>query len=197
MSAIPSDDIPEALFKHLQQYKGEQGKERFIRAVYDTLRRMAHRELQRYRVGATLNTTALVHETYLKLFDRQPLTLQNQAHFFALCAMAMRQILVDYARRSRSQKRGGDQVPLSLENVKEPMIHLESRDISVLDLDAALTRLAAVKPHLSQVVELRFFGGLSVEETARVMEIHPRTVKKKWHKARLLLHRLLYDEDAV
>jgi RNA polymerase sigma factor (TIGR02999 family) len=152
--------------------------------VYAELRDLARRRLGCAPGVATLSATEIVHETYLRLADRPGLALEDRRHFFAVAAIAMRQILVDRARRRRARKRGGGQRPLDLDQVQagaEDPVEL------VLSLDQALRRLAEVDERLARVVELRFFGGLSVEEAAEVLEVDPRTVKRDWRKARALL----------
>ncbi|MGE0352098.1 MAG: sigma-70 family RNA polymerase sigma factor [Gemmatimonadales bacterium] len=153
--------------------------------VYDELRRRAHLHLVRVGRGGTLDTTALVHEAYLKLVDSAHQSYNDRIHFYAVASRAMRQILVDQARRRLTAKRGGGAVPVSLEAGKvgapEPAEELVA-------LDEALGRLATVDERLARTVELRFFGGLSVEETAAVLNVAPRTVKRDWQKARAVLH---------
>lgn len=159
-------------------------------AVYDELRRIAHGHLSRHQ--ATLCTTALVHEAYIKLIDRDAPELKNRAYFFASAARAMRQILVDYARHRTAQKRGGKDSPISLEGVE---VAAETCADEILALDEALTRLAAFDARLAQVVECRFFGGLSVGETSAVMETSERTVKRDWRRARAWLYREMQGAD--
>ena len=154
-------------------------------AVYDTLRALARRHLNRSS-GATLNTTALVHEAWLKLVHGEA-SLVDRAHFFALAATAMRQILVDHARRRHAQKRGPRPVTASaLENVGK-----ESNVEELLAIDAILTRLAALDERLAQVVEWRFFGGLGEEEIAAALDVDVRTVRRDWRKARAFILREL------
>lgn len=161
--------------------------ERLLPLVYEELRTAAHRQLRRMRPGETLGTTALVHETWLRLANRQELALADRTHFHAVAATAMRQIIIDSARRHRAEKRGGGQVAVLLDQAQ---IASPDRAAEFLALDEALTRLAELSTRPAQVVELRFFGGLSVEETAEVLGISPRTVKREWQKARawLLVH---------
>mgnify|MGYP003579871561 CR=1 FL=1 len=141
---------------------------------------MAHRQLRAERPGHTLDTTGLVHETYLKLADHTQLDLRDRAHFFALAARAMRQVLVDYARRYRTARRGGDLRRVSL---SEETTATERGD-TLVALDEALERLAALNSRLSQVVECRYFGGLTQEETAEALGVTTRTVERDWAKAR-------------
>jgi RNA polymerase sigma factor (TIGR02999 family) len=158
--------------------------ERLFPLVYRELHAAAHRQLARFRPGDTLSTTALVHETYLKLTQASHQTYEDKIHFFALASRVMRQILVDYARRLTAAKRGGGAaVSLDLEQVPDP-----GRPEELVLLDQALYDLARLDPRLARTVELRFFGGLSVEETATVLGLAPRTVKRDWQKARALLY---------
>ena len=154
--------------------------------LYSELRQLARMRLARLRPGQTLNTTALVHETYLKLVDQTGVDWRDRAHFMAVSSQAMRHILVDRARYVGAKKRGGGalQVATDGEGISAP-----ERAAEVLALDEALGRLAALEPKLAQTVELRFFGGLSVDETAEVLGVSPRTVKRNWRKARALLYR--------
>jgi RNA polymerase sigma factor (TIGR02999 family) len=153
--------------------------------VYTALRRMAHRELRRERRGGTIGTTALVHEAYLKLVDQRRPHLGNRAHFFNLAAHVMRRVLVDEARKRHAAKRGGLMAPVSLDDVAEPKI---SPDGGLLALDEALARLEAFDPRLSRVVELRYFGGLTLEETAEALATSISTAWRDWNTARAWLH---------
>jgi len=152
--------------------------------VYGELRRMAHGQLRRRRPGQTLNTTALVNEAYLRLVDQTRAQWQDHNHFFAVASLAMRQILVDYARRRTAQKRGGKDDPVLLD---EGLVGVSARAEEILAIDQALGALAKLNEKLVKVVELRFFGGLTVEETAKVMDVSERTVKRDWRKARAFL----------
>ncbi|MDX1547275.1 MAG: sigma-70 family RNA polymerase sigma factor [Rhodothermales bacterium] len=162
--------------------------EDLYRLVYDELRQVARAQLRRRRPGDTLQTTALVHEAYLKLCDHARLGVQDRAHFFALSARAMRQILVDHFRRRRAEKRGGAHRPLTLQDGQIPA---EARGEVLLALDEALTRLAALDERLAQVVEYKFFGGMTQEEIGQVLGLTERTVRSDWRKARLWLTREL------
>ena len=153
--------------------------------VYDELRQIAHHRLAHRQVGHTLSTTALVHEAYLKLIDQTRARWQDRVHFFAVAARAMRFILIDHARRRQAQKRGSDPVKISLDQVE---LAADTQAADLLALDEALTRLHTLDERLAQVVEYRFFGGLTIEETAEVLTIAPRTVKRDWQKARLWLY---------
>lgn len=160
--------------------------------VYEQLREMAHRQLARERRGHTLGTTALVHEVYLKLVDQTKVTARGEAYFFGAASRAMRQILVDYARRRTRQKRGGHQRPITLE---ESLLHVDTFAADLVDLDEALTRLATLYPRQARVVECRFFGGLTVEETAAVLEVSTRTIKSDWALAKAWLYRNMHGEE--
>ena len=149
------------------------------------LQRLARHYLRGERPGHTLQPTALVNEAYLRLLDWRKLSWQNRTHFIGIAAKMMRRILVDHARRHRFQKRGGDAVKVSLEAGKLGSLE---RDPDLVALDEALTRLAELDLRKSQVVELRFFGGLSVEEAAEFLKISPRTVKREWSLAQAWLH---------
>ncbi len=153
--------------------------------VYGELRRMARQCLSRERPGHTLQTSALINEAYLRLVDQQDIRWQGRAHFYGIAARLMRQILVDYARRRGYAKRGGDvrRVPLD-----EAMVVSEERAAEVVALDDALKSLAEIDPRKSQVVELRFFGGLSIEEAAEVLGVSEGTVRRDWALAKAWLH---------
>jgi RNA polymerase sigma factor (TIGR02999 family) len=155
--------------------------------VYAELRRLAHYYLQGENPGHTLESTALVHEAYLRLADRMPLQVQNRAHFFAVASHLMRQILVDYARRRRRAKRGGG-CKLTLD---EAAFLPGGRNVDLVALNRALDELSRLDGQQVQIVELRFFGGLSIPETARMLGISPATVKRHWTSARIWLHREL------
>ncbi len=163
----------------------QQALEALVPLIYKELRNLAHNFLYRERPGHTLQTTALVHEAYLKLIDQNDARWQNRAHFFAIAAQAMRRILIDSARKHAAAKRGGPQAELSLDEVTD--IALEP-DINLLKLDEALNELAKIDPRQSRIVELRYFGGLTIEETAEVTSVSPATVKREWMMARAWLH---------
>jgi len=164
------------------------GDEEALRAlvplVYNELRRIAHHYLQKEWPGHTLQTTALVHEAYLRLDQQGAAHPENRAHFFAMAAELMRQILVDYARSRRAAKRGGGQ-ELTLDGAT---FSVRNRSVDLIALDDALSGLAKLDPQQSRIVELRFFGGLSIEETSQVLGISPATVKREWATARAWLH---------
>jgi RNA polymerase sigma factor (TIGR02999 family) len=163
--------------------------DRLFPLVYRELHRRAHQQLAHRRPGDTLSTTALVHEAYLKLTGGAQQIYQDRVHFFAVASRAMRQILVDYARRTSAAKRGGGH-PISLdpEAVADP-----GRAEELVALDEALVQLEALDPRLAKTVELRFFGGLSVEESAEVLGVSPRTVKRDWRKARAFLIQVIRE----
>ncbi|HXI90683.1 MAG TPA: sigma-70 family RNA polymerase sigma factor [Blastocatellia bacterium] len=166
---------------------GDRGAlDKLIPLVYGELRQIAAGVLRRERSDHTLQPTALVHEAYLRLIDQRNVNWQNTAHFFAIAAQAMRRIIVDHARRHNAVKRGGDNLKVELEEARSQPGPL---DVDVLKLDDALTALAAFDPQQSRIVELRFFGGLSIEETAEVIGISPATVKRDWSMAKAWLHR--------
>ena len=171
----------------LVRWKGGQNValETLLPLVYNELRRVAHHYLQGERPGHTLQSAALVHETYMRLVAQQPLQLQNRAHFFAVAAQLMRQILVDYARNRKAAKRRDD-CKITLDDVIELP---QKRDLDVLALDDALRELARMDSQQARIVELRFFAGLSIQETSDVLEISPATVKRDWATARVWLYR--------
>lgn len=156
--------------------------------VYAELRRIAHRYMKRENPGHTLQTTALIHEAYLRLVNQPDAHWQNRAHFFAVAAGVMRHILTDFARARQFAKRGGAAHTVSLD---EASVVSPERLAEVVALDDALKTLAAIDPRKSQIVELRYFGGLSVEETADVLRISPRTVMREWVSAKAWLYREL------
>ncbi len=156
--------------------------------VYAEVRALAHRALGRRRAGQTLNTTALVHEAYLRLSGKPDATWESRRHFLAVAAKAMRHLLVDRARRRKAQKRGGGLPPLSLDETEIPV---DDRADELLALNEALESLGEKDDRLVRTVELRFFAGLSVEETATVLDVSPRTVKRDWALSRAYLYRAL------
>jgi RNA polymerase sigma-70 factor (ECF subfamily) len=166
--------------------------DRLVPLVYDELRRVARRHLQREQPGHALQATALVHEVYLRLVDVDRLTLKNRTHFFAIAARLMRQILVDHARREQADKRGGGATMVSVDDVS-PAAH--PRSVDVLALDQALEALSALDARQSGVVELRFFGGLDIEETAEALGISPATVEREWALAKAWLYRRLSPRE--
>jgi len=177
----------------LDQYReGQAGAfERLMELVYDDLRRLAAWQLQAELPGHTLQPTALVHEAYLKLAGQNPVAWQNKAHFFALAAQVMRHILVDHARAKQRDKRGGGQAGAALDEALELSC---PSDPGLVELDEALSVLAGQDPRKSRIVELRYFGGLSIEETADVLGISPTTVRREWTLAKAWLRRELGKE---
>lgn len=163
-------------------------RERLFPLVYDELRLIAHRQLRSERPGHTLDTTALVHEAYLRLAGSTSQDFADRAHFFAMAATAMRRILVDYARRYRTEKRGAAPRRVSL---TDTMLVAEERADTLLAVDEALVELARIDPRLSRVVECRFFAGLTEEETADTLGVTSRTVRRDWTKAKGWLLRTL------
>ena len=160
--------------------------EKLVPLVYSELRRIAARQLRRERPNHTLQPTALVHEVYLKLVDQHRIEWQNRAQFFGIAAQLIRRILVDHVRNRRTAKRGGGTLTVALDDaVSEPA----RENIDLVKLDDALLSLAAKDEQQSRVVELRFFGGLSIEETAEVLRISPSTVKRDWATAKAWLYR--------
>ncbi|HEY7877656.1 MAG TPA: sigma-70 family RNA polymerase sigma factor [Gemmatimonadaceae bacterium] len=162
--------------------------DQLVPLIYNELRRIAHRRLRAEQTGHTLETTGLVHEAYLRLVGSEPLEFENRAHFLAVAAQAMRHVLIDSAVSRKAQKRGGGQRPLSLDAA--PII-AASRSEDLLALDEALRRLSAIDERQGRVVECRFFGGMSIEETAAALRTSPATVKRDWALARAWLNREL------
>ncbi len=162
--------------------------DRLMPLVYEELRRMARRYMDRQQAGHTLQTTALIHEAYLRLVDQQEVQWQNRAHFFGVAARAMRSILVDYARTRQAVKRGGE---VHLVSLDEAAVVSTERTADLVALDDALESLAAFDRRKCQVVEIRYFGGLTVEETAEVLKVSPETVARDWRLARTWLLREL------
>ena len=159
-----------------------------VELVYNDLRRLAQHYMQQERVGHTLQPTALVHETFLKLVDQQHVDWRSRSHFFAIGAQAMRRILVNHAKQKGRIKRGGGRLQLSLD---EALTISSESDEDVLALDDAIERLSAIDPQQARIVELRFFGGMSVEETAAAMGLSKRTVEREWTGVRAWLRREL------
>jgi RNA polymerase sigma factor (TIGR02999 family) len=164
----------------------EAARDELMTLVYEELHRLAHQYLKRERPGHTLQTSALVNEAFVKLIDQKDVRWQNRGHFFAIAAQLMRRILVDHARIRRAAKRGGNASPVSLDDA---LVISNERSAEVVALDEALTALATVDERKSQIVELRFFGGLSIEETAEVLAVSPGTVMRDWTLAKAWLRR--------
>jgi RNA polymerase sigma factor (TIGR02999 family) len=168
-------------------------QDQLFQAVYNELHRQAARYLQHEHPGLSLQTTDLIHEAYLRLIDQQHVGWQNRLHFFGIAAQVMRRILVDHARSRQAAKRGGSAIRLPLE---EAMVMLPGQDLDFVALDEALNKLAQIDPQQGQVVELRFFSGLTVEETAKVLDVSERTVKRDWNVAKAWLRRELSKGSA-
>jgi len=181
---LPSPDVTQIL----QEVSGgdQNAPARLMPLVYDELRRLADHYLRQERPDHTLQPTALVHEAYLKLIDQTRVDWQNRAHFFGVAAQLMRRILVDHARRHRASKRGGFQQKLTLD---EAVDYSQPRDLDLVALDDALNALALMDERQSRIVELRFFGGLTIEETAEALNVSPATVKVDWSMAKAWLRR--------
>ena len=160
--------------------------------VYEELRRLARGFMGKERQNHTLQTSALINEAYLKLVDQDETNWQNRAHFFAVAAQIMRHILVDHARSYRYEKRGAGAQRVGLDDAK---VFSEERAGELVALDEALTELATVDPRKSRIVELRFFGGLNIDETAEVMELSPTTVQREWRAAKAWLQRFIKGEN--
>jgi RNA polymerase sigma factor (TIGR02999 family) len=190
MMAPSSQEITQLL---LAWSDGDQAAlEKLTPLVYAELRRLAKGYMFGERPGHTLQTTALINEAYLRLIDWKNVRWQGRAHFFGVAAQVMRRILVDFARARHYAKRGGAAQQVSLD--KAINIH-EDRSAEFIALDEALKSLAEIDPRKSQVVELRFFGGLSAEETAEVLKVSQRTVEREWNSARAWLYRELRGKD--
>ena len=183
MATAPPGEVTRLL---LEWSRGDRGAlDALVPHVYAELRRQADRYLSRQRTGHTLQATALVHEVFLRLIDQKSVSFRDRAHFFAVASRAMRQILVDHARRRHAGKRGGDATRLVLE---DGTATVQPRGVDLMALDDALARLEALDPEQARLVELRFFGGLTVEETAVVLACSPATVKRAWSSARAWLY---------
>ena len=184
MRTPPAKDVTELL---IDWSNGDQeALNKLMPLVYDELHRLASRYLRRERPNHTLQTTALVHEAYVRLVDENNANWRNRIQFFAVASQLMRHILVDYARRRNAAKRGGEYARLSFD---EQMIVSKEKSADLMALDEALNGLAAIDPQQSRIVELRIFGGLTVEETAEALGISPTTVKREWSMAKAWLHR--------
>src|SRR3954454_20939353 len=190
ISSPPREDVTRMLIDW-----GEGGKNvpaRLISLFNAKLRQLARQYLQRERSDHTLQATGLVHEAYLRLVDQKTTTWQNRAHFFGVAAQVMRRILVDYARTHRAEKRGGDWDKLLFD---ESLAPAAERSVDLVALDDALKDLLALDPQQSQIVELRFFGGLTNEEIGEVLDVSPRTVKREWRMAKAWLRREIMTEE--
>jgi RNA polymerase sigma factor (TIGR02999 family) len=186
-------DRPSDVTSLLQEWtSGDQDAlERLLPLVYDELRRLAGHYLRSERPDHTLQATALVHEAYLRLIDQKNVRWQNRAHFFGIASQMMRRILVDHARKRHAAKRDAAVCRLS---VAEDLVPAPEREPDILALDEAISSLSALDPQQGRIIELRFFGGLTVEETSEVVGVSPATVKREWATARLWLrHEMLKD----
>ena len=177
----PADEITEGL-RDWSDNRRADAADALLKLVYEELHRQAHRYLQKERAGHTLQTTALVHEAYLKLAAQKSVAWESRSHFFAIAATVMRRILIDYAKTKHRIRRGGVNSDLPLEDALT--ISAGETDFDLVALDEALNRLAAKEAHLARIVELRFFGGLDVVETADVLGISESTVKRDWQMAK-------------
>ncbi len=186
--AVPKSEITEMLRQWSDGRLGESSED-LLQAVYAELRRRAHSYLKRERPGHTLQTTALVHEAYLKLVGQKLVTWESRSHFFSIAATMMRRILIDHAKTKNRVRRGGVHDDLPLENALT--VAASNTDYDLVALDEALTRLGQKDEHLAKVVELRFFSGLDVVETAEVLGVSESTVKRDWQMAKAWLHREL------
>jgi RNA polymerase sigma factor (TIGR02999 family) len=187
------ESLPPAISELLTNWGG--GDREALKAVvpllYEDLRRVAHQYLRKARPGHTLQTTALVHEAYLRLEQYHRAQFQNRTHFVAICALLMRQILIGHERTRRAAKRGAGGQKVTLDDANEM---IRGRPVDLLALDDALTGLARLDPQQSRIVELRFFGGLSIEETGEVLGLSAATVKRHWSTARVWLRREMTGE---
>jgi RNA polymerase sigma factor (TIGR02999 family) len=190
MTASPSHEITEWLAAWNEG--DQQALDQLIPLVYEEMRRIAHRYLRREQAGHSLQTTALAHEAFLKLTEGAAVTWQDRTHFFAVCANVMRRLLVDLARERQSQKQGGGALHVDLE---EALSLTEERDGSLLALNDALDALAQQDARKSRVIELRYFVGLSVEETAEVLKVSPDTIMRDWRLAKAWLLQQLSNAD--
>jgi RNA polymerase sigma factor (TIGR02999 family) len=187
--------LPDNISELLDAWSGgdREAWNELVPLVYNELRGQAHRFLQRERAGHSLQTTALVHETYLKMVEQREVRWDNRRHFFWLAAEIMRRILVDYARQRNRQKRGGEVEVLPLDSTFQ--IAAEETEVDLLALDEALNKLARFDAQQAKVVELRFFSGLNIEETAEVLSVSPATVKRDWAMAKAWLFHELSRTD--
>lgn len=167
--------------------------DKLLPLVHAELRRIAQRQMRQERPGHTLQATALVNEAYLRLAGDQGLEWRDRAHFFAVCAQVMRHILIDYARSRGREKRGGGAVQVSL---NDALIVADDHTADILALDEALSALERMDPQKARVVELRYFAGLTVEETAEVLDSSPRTVRREWRRSKAWLYRMMREGTA-
>ena len=189
---IQNAEWPHDITAMLREWKGgnRDALEELMPLVYDELHKQAARYLRRERVGHTLQTTALIHEAFLKLVGQRDAEWESRNHFFAIAAQAMRRILIDHARARHQHKRGGPNAPLALDEV-EPVSDGDGQNIDLLALDEALERLAQIDKQQVRIVELRYFGGLGIEETAAALGVSRATVVREWSVAKTWLRREL------
>ena len=193
MMTVNADDLTGLLIEWSQGDKA--ALDRLTPLVYDEIRRIAHRYMQREREGQTLQTTALVNEAYLRLAGSADIAWQNRSHFYAVTAQVMRRILIDHARRRQYIKHGGDAQRVSFDAaISEAGLMSQPRAAELLALDEALDELAKLDPRKSRVVELRYFGGLSLEETAKTLDISLMTVRRDWRAAKAWLYQAVNRE---
>jgi RNA polymerase sigma factor (TIGR02999 family) len=187
---VPDQDITDLLVAYRE---GDQSAfERLVPLVYDDLRRIARQQLARHRRDAVLDTTALVHETYLKLVDQTRVEAIDRTHFLAIAARAVRQVIVDYARSQQAAKRGAGQRPVSLDRVQVVVGDASARQIDfLLAIDQALERMSEASARLTRVFECRYFGGLTEQETAEALGLPLRTIQRDWMKSKAWLRREL------
>lgn len=192
MNTMDKSEITQLLLK---ASKGkEDAYEKLFPLVYDELKRIARIQLNREYGNHTLSKTELVHEVYLKLIDQTRIDWKDRTHFYAISARSMRQILVDHARKKKAQKRGGDKTHVSLE---EDEIDIRKHAEQIVELDELLKQLADLDERMAKTVELRFFGGMSIEETAEFLEISTSTVDRDWQKARGWLYQRLRSKSST
>jgi RNA polymerase sigma-70 factor (ECF subfamily) len=195
MSPFPMSDTHDVTLLLSALGRGEQdAASKLIPVVYDELRRLAASYMRRERQDHTLQATALVHEAYVKLIDQRSVNWQSRAHFFGVAAQLMRRILIDHARGHLRQKRGGEHQKVSLD---EAFIFSGQQSAELLALDESLQRLTKMDARQGRIVELRFFGGLSVEEAAEVLNVSPKTVKRDWSVARAWLYADMKEHDGI
>jgi RNA polymerase sigma-70 factor (ECF subfamily) len=196
MTTLTADDLTGLLIEWGQGDRA--ALDRLTPLVYDEIRRIAHRYVQREHEGHTLQTTALINEAYLRLAGSQNVAWQNRAHFFAVTAQVMRHILIDHARRRHYVKHGGEAQRVAFDEalaVEDATRMSQPRAAELLALDEALDELAKLDPRKSRVVELRYFGGLSLEETAEVLEVSPMTVRRDWRAAKAWLYKRVMSDE--
>jgi RNA polymerase sigma factor (TIGR02999 family) len=192
---VPSDS-PSQVTLLLSRWRAgdREALDALLPLVYEELRRLARHYLQQERRDHTLQSTALVHEAYVRLLGQDPPEWKSRAHFFGVAARLMRQILVDHARNHKAAKRGGNSLKLTLQ---EGLVERKGKDLDVVALDDALNQLARLSPQQSEIVELRFFSGLTIEDTSEVLGISPATVKRSWTAARAWLFREMNQREQL